>query len=143
MQEGPSAVGSITPPLTAQTGKCASIDFMKLSSFNVCGLGGSIKRRALSKLIRKERPDCILIQETKMQVVDQRFIARIWSHSPADWNFSPAVGTSAGILTVWNSATLNLTPVDKDKNFNWIKGSGVDEPAQHQYCEYLRPDNAT
>ena len=39
---------------------------MKLDSWNCRGLGGSIKVKALKNIINTEKPDILLIQETKM-----------------------------------------------------------------------------
>ena len=39
---------------------------MKVVSWNCRGLGGSIKVEALKNLLKSEKPDILLIQETKM-----------------------------------------------------------------------------
>lgn len=103
-----------------------SFVFMKLITFNIRGLGGGIKRRALAKLIKKERPDCMLIQESKVQNLDQNTIQRLWRHSPVEWLSLPAEGASGGLLLIWNSASLNLELVAKDRNYIWVKGTELE-----------------
>lgn len=51
---------------------------MKIISFNCRGIGGGLKKRALTKLIKSEQPDIVFLQETKTQGLDVRVVRRIW-----------------------------------------------------------------
>ena len=49
---------------------------MKVISWNYRGLGGSRKVEALKDIVKTEKPDILLIQETKMRVVETMELSR-------------------------------------------------------------------
>ena len=52
---------------------------MKVISWNMRGGGGQVKRRILKRKIRKEKPDVLLLQETKMEERDLKKLAgTVW-----------------------------------------------------------------
>lgn len=69
---------------------------MLLLSWNIRGLGSSIKKRFLFKLLKKQKPDIILVQETKLDKVERIVIQRMWRSSDFGFACSDAVGASGG-----------------------------------------------
>ena len=53
---------------------------MKVISWNYRGLGGSSKVEAIKEIIKAERPDILLIQETKMSYVETMSLSRSWKN---------------------------------------------------------------
>lgn len=51
---------------------------MILLSYNTKGLGSSVKLRALRELVRIEKIEMLLIQESKCEQIDQRVCRAIW-----------------------------------------------------------------
>jgi exonuclease III len=49
---------------------------MIISSYNIRGLRGVVKRNAIKELIRKEKVDFLAIQETKMESISEA-----WCHN--------------------------------------------------------------
>jgi len=74
---------------------------MKMLSWNNRGLGHPSKKAALKELIQSEKPDIILIQETKL---DQSEISRLIDQQKLYCGCtSEARGASGGILTMWDN----------------------------------------
>ena len=79
---------------------------MKIISWNVRGLGSSNKRRVIKDFLRSENPDVVMIQETKKEKCDRRFVSSVWMVRNKDWVVLPACGASGGILFIWGSKKL-------------------------------------
>jgi exonuclease III len=100
---------------------------MQYVSWNCRGLGSKIKEEALRDIVRLERPEVLLIQETKMEEAD---LLRI---SPTFWKKGPGKAVSAreasgGLVTFWDSTKLEL--IEEIGTIHWLftklihKGSG-------------------
>lgn len=82
---------------------------MKILSYNVRGLGSTAKRKTIRDLVSKEQVDMLCIQETKLQLVDQRICAQVWGDSELEWQAIPAENRGGGILCVWKRGIFNMT----------------------------------
>ncbi|XP_073022115.1 uncharacterized protein [Primulina eburnea] len=60
------------------------------------------RRQLVRTVIRNEKPDIVVILETKRGQVDKRFVASVWKSSFVDWVCLPSVGRSGGILVIWD-----------------------------------------
>lgn len=67
---------------------------MQIISWNIRGFGSSVKKRFVSKLIKKRKPDMILIQETKMESIDRFIVQKLWGNGDFEFAFSEASGAS-------------------------------------------------
>jgi mannosylglycoprotein endo-beta-mannosidase len=74
---------------------------MIMCSFNVRGLGSRVKSLKIRKLIREEKVDFMVIQETKMDVFPDSLVFGLWGNSDCDWRFLPAMGCSGDNLSIW------------------------------------------
>jgi hypothetical protein len=81
---------------------------MIISSINIRGLGGAVKRSAIKELVRKERVEFLAIQETKMELVSDALCYAIWGGENCQWAYLPSSGNSGGILSIWNNALASL-----------------------------------
>ncbi|KAL8468941.1 hypothetical protein ACS0TY_031951 [Phlomoides rotata] len=75
---------------------------MMILSYNVRGSGRKEKRRELRDLIQERRIDVACIQETKMEVMEEKVYKTMWGHRQFEWSYKGAEGNSGGILTMWN-----------------------------------------
>ncbi|GLU11324.1 hypothetical protein SLE2022_280790 [Rubroshorea leprosula] len=76
---------------------------MKFLSYNVRGLGGSVKRKEVGRVVRIERPDFLFLQETKLQKVDESVCRGLWYSDECDWVMKESIGASGGSICVWNN----------------------------------------
>lgn len=77
---------------------------MIVLSFNVRGLGGSLKRKKIKELVRSHRVDFLAVQETKMEVISESLCISLWGYQDCDWVYLPSVGRSGGILSMWRKS---------------------------------------
>lgn len=63
---------------------------------------GARKRGLVRSVLRKEKPDIIVLLEVKKQLVDNRFVASLWKTRFVDLIVLPAIGSSVGILIMWD-----------------------------------------
>lgn len=67
---------------------------MIITTFNIRGLGGAIKRNKVKELVRHNKVEFMAIQETKMEVISQDFCYNLWGGEDCDWTYLPSVGNS-------------------------------------------------
>src|SRR4051812_25887922 len=79
---------------------------MIIGTYNIRGGGSLVKRRRIGSLLRKEKPDVMLIQETKLKELMDSYVNCMWGNKDFDFSFKGADGLSGGILTIWNSKTV-------------------------------------
>ena len=79
---------------------------MKIISWNTRGLGSRKKRRVVKEFFRLENSDVVMIQETKREVCDKRFVGSVWTVRNKEWVALPASGASSVILIIWDSKKL-------------------------------------
>ena len=75
---------------------------MKILSWNVRGLGGTDKRKVIKELLCKEKPDIVILQETKKEKIDNKLIGSVWGARFKEWVVLPYVGRSGGFLIMWD-----------------------------------------
>ncbi|RVW90400.1 Transposon TX1 uncharacterized 149 kDa protein [Vitis vinifera] len=75
------------------------------------GLGSKKKRRVVKNFLSSEKPDVVMIQETKKEECDRRLVGSVWSVRNKDWAALPASGASGGILIIWDSKKLRREEV--------------------------------
>lgn len=92
---------------------------MKVLSWNSRGLGHPSKKAALMELIHSEKPDILLIQETKL---NQSEISRlIGQQKQYGGCTSEARGASGGILTMWNISKWSCSFVKTQQHWISVK----------------------
>jgi len=65
---------------------------MKILSWNVRGLGGIVKRPEVRKLLSKNNPSIICLQEMKMSVIDEALCLSLWGDVSHSYSFRPDEG---------------------------------------------------
>ncbi|XP_057432197.1 uncharacterized protein LOC130724947 [Lotus japonicus] len=86
-------------------------------TWNVRGLGRSLKRKVVKQAVSKLRPEVLLIQESKLNSDREREIQE-WSGS-LDMEFETvfAIGAAGGLLTLWKRNSFVVTGVVKRQRF--------------------------
>lgn len=95
---------------------------MIILSWNIRGLNGKIKRSMIRSLINQHTPQFFFIQETKIEVFNQRLINSFWKNSCVEWISSPSQGNSGGIISLWRTDFFKVESTLCDKN--WIAITG-------------------
>ena len=84
---------------------------MKIISWNTRGLGSRNKRRVVKDFLRSENSNVVMIQETKKEKCDRRFVGSVWTVRNKEWVALPACRTSGEILIIWDSKKLRSEEV--------------------------------
>lgn len=95
---------------------------MQIISWNIRGLGSSIKKWFLFKLIKKRKLDVVFVQETKLENVDVFAIQKIWGHGEFDFACLSAIGASGGLLVIWNKEFFKADYVITHRSFIMLQG---------------------
>lgn len=74
---------------------------MKILSWNVRGLGWGGEESSCEQIIRSWKPD-LLIQESKINS-EERIVKDIWGGIHIRWVILKAIGSSGGILFLWDT----------------------------------------
>ena len=89
---------------------------MKLTSWNIRGLGSKRKQNNLNTRMKEETPDMIFIQETKCLVEKIREI-----HNKCMTRYEylevKANKTAGGILILWNPQKLGILDAEASRNY--------------------------
>ncbi len=78
---------------------------MKIISWNIRGLNGTHKQEIMRNLIRDQRPDILMIQETKMK---KDFLGKIMFSNLMSGEASDSDGSSRGLLTLFNTKIFRM-----------------------------------
>jgi len=95
---------------------------MKVISYNIRGLGSSEKRKEILKLVKHHRQWILCIQEPKLEVVNDFVCVSQWGNSSFGYSYRPSVGASGGILTLWDSAEVDVWVTRSIDNVVIIQG---------------------
>lgn len=96
--------------------------FMQIISWNIRGLGSSVKKHFVSKLIKKRKPDLIFIQETKLECIDRFVVQKLRGSGDFDFAFSNATGASGGLLSFWNKSFFKADNINSHRYFIVLQG---------------------
>ena len=76
----------------------------KVLCWNVRGLNSDDRKRAVRQKIDESACSIACLQETKCEVIDQRFIRKCCPQCFDQFIHVPSSGASGGLLVVWNTA---------------------------------------
>ena len=76
---------------------------MKILSWNTRGLGSKKKKRIVRRFLSTQSPDVVMLQETKREIWDRRFVSSVWKDRSMEWVALPTCGASGGIVIMWDS----------------------------------------
>ncbi|GKV13309.1 hypothetical protein SLEP1_g24337 [Rubroshorea leprosula] len=67
------------------------------------------RRKEVGKLVRVEQPDFLLLQETKLEKVEDNLCRMMWDSREFGWVMKESIGASGGLLCFWNKANFIKT----------------------------------
>lgn len=76
----------------------------------------------------------IFIQESKMEMIDSKIIRTIWKDGDLDFRFSPSLGNSGGLFTIWKKSNFDLKSATIERH--WIMISGTLIPSGFE-CSFV------
>jgi exonuclease III len=77
------------------------MDPSKILVWNVRGLNSSVRQDSVRELVNSLRVEVVCLQETKMQIISDRFILSMLGTDFNDFIYLPSVGAAGGILVAW------------------------------------------
>ncbi|XP_071686780.1 uncharacterized protein [Rutidosis leptorrhynchoides] len=106
--------------------------FMKIISLNIRGIGVGKESKVdwLKKVCRIEKPNILLLQETKLHSVDINWIRVLWGNHNCDFIQKEIVEKSGGQLIIWDTSVYDVVDSFISEfcigvHGNWV-GSGKD-----------------
>lgn len=82
---------------------------LSVLSWNVRGLGDPSKRPIIYNSVSLAAPAIVVLQETKLSNISPSDLRSFLPPSLSSFVFSPASGSSGGLVTAWNSSLLSKT----------------------------------
>lgn len=74
---------------------------MKILTWNVRGLESARKICIIKEALRVAKADIVMLQETKLEVVDNKWVRSIWGIRNKEWSFLPSIGALGGHIIIW------------------------------------------
>lgn len=74
----------------------------EVGSFNIRGLGSSVKKDEIHSFFSKLKLDFCCVQETKLESFTDRDGWGLWKSAGVGWCMEGAVGRSGGLLSFWD-----------------------------------------
>lgn len=105
---------------------------MIILSWNIRGLNARVKRSNLRKLVLSHKPNIIFIQETKMESITNKTLKSIWNDDQSAHSFSPSLGSSGGILSLWEKNFFVMEHCQTSRN--WIALCGKIRDIDFRCC---------
>jgi len=95
-------------------------------SWNVCGLGYSSKRKAISKYIKDFNVIVCFIIESKLSCSDS-IVSNMWHGQNIKWFYIEAQGRSDGLLAMWDDDLFRVDSVEFAGSWISLFGSFIDD----------------
>ena len=93
----------------------------KVLFWNIRGINSQEKWDAIADKIKESACHVLCLQETKRETFDAFYIKKFCPRSLDKFAFSPSIGASGGLLTVWNSSLFDGTVVQANSYAITIK----------------------
>ena len=84
---------------------------LRILTWNIRGLNNPRKRKVLKNLLHDWKVDVVCLQESKLDVVDQRLIRSLWGNVYVGWEALPTMNTAGGIILMWDKRVLEKIDV--------------------------------
>lgn len=95
---------------------------MKCITWNVRGITKKEKRGRIKKILKDNRVDMVLFQETKQKSITSDLIRSIWWNDKWEFMEVDALESAGGLLYIWNPNVFNLLQAVGNRNFIILSG---------------------
>lgn len=85
-------------------------------------MGSSIKRKSVKNLVVGKKIIILCLQETKLEVINQKIIRHIWGRGKVDYVWIKASGSARGLCICWDPNIFNKLDVVVESRFILLKG---------------------
>ncbi|RVW50795.1 hypothetical protein CK203_076874 [Vitis vinifera] len=65
--------------------------------------------RNVRRFLSSQNPNVVMLQDTKRQIWDKRFVSSVWKGRNMEWAALPTCGASGGIVIIWDSNKFKCT----------------------------------
>ena len=72
------------------------------------GLGSSMKKGIVKKLVIENHIQMLLVQETKLEKVEYNMVQSLWVDENFEWMSVASKGRSRGLITMWDKSSFKL-----------------------------------
>ena len=96
---------------------------MKLLSWNVRGLGNSVKRRWVKLLLKDRKIDFVFFQETKKSEVTPDFVKSLWPVDEMEFMVVNSEGRAGGLLCIWKPTVFKLSQCCSTRHCSVLSGT--------------------
>ncbi|KAL5726418.1 hypothetical protein ACHQM5_009463 [Ranunculus cassubicifolius] len=80
----------------------------KILSWNLRGVGSKEKKSWARKMRMKWRASMVLIQESKVEVVNEKLARQLWGGDGVGFRFASSVGRSGGMICLWDKECVEV-----------------------------------
>lgn len=70
--------------------------------------GGVSHKLVVKEIIRSQKAQIVILQESKLKEVFERVLKEIWGRRLVDWVAVEAVGAAGGLLYLWDTRTISV-----------------------------------
>ncbi|GMJ15322.1 hypothetical protein HRI_005201400 [Hibiscus trionum] len=100
---------------------------MRILTWNIRGLNSDTKTTAVRNLTREHRVKVMFLQETKMELIREPTIRKIWYDDDFGFIFSASTGKSEGLLSIWEKSIFQPDKVIVKPSFIYLSGKWCNE----------------
>ncbi|GKV18437.1 hypothetical protein SLEP1_g28823 [Rubroshorea leprosula] len=100
---------------------------------------GAVFLLEVLRLARKENPDFLFLQETKLEEVEASMCKTLWNLEDFDWIMQKSVGSSGGLLCIWNKNSFARQSVIEGSGFIGISGEWGHEKLKCNFVDVYAP----
>ncbi|KAK8975241.1 hypothetical protein V6N11_046711 [Hibiscus sabdariffa] len=79
---------------------------MKFASWNIRGVGSTEKCTAIRNLVRTQKVEVLLLQETKKEVWTSDEVRKLWHHDEFEFRMAESSGRSGALITILDRKAL-------------------------------------
>ncbi|XP_026417556.1 uncharacterized protein LOC113313045 [Papaver somniferum] len=76
----------------------------KILCLNIRGMNDFDKQISVKNLVASQKSAFCLLQETKIQYINDNFVRQLWYDDNFGWAYIPSTGSSGRLLSIWYSA---------------------------------------
>ena len=105
---GYSVEGHILVEVRAGHRRCLRL-YMKILSWNVCGLGSAARRLTVNELLHRNKVQIALVRESKFSSLSEKIVEEVWGSRFVNWVSVDAVGSAGGFLLLWDTRHVTVS----------------------------------